>query len=159
MSQISKILYATDLSESATPAMGWARSLAEKYDAEITVIHVIPDASKEISAFGADRKKPSISDERNAAISVKKEEILSLCKKRRADLPNCKLDLDHILIKLGAPAQEILAAVEDGAFDILVLGTRAKSLIDKVFLGSVARDVMSHCSIPVLTVRLQSEQL
>ncbi|MCK5070192.1 MAG: universal stress protein [Desulfocapsa sp.] len=154
MSQISKILYATDLSESAKPAMAWARSLAGKYDAQINVIHVIPDASKEISAFGADRKKPSISDERDAAISSKKNEILALCKKRHSDLPTCTLDLEHILIKLGAPVAEIIDTVENGDFDILVLGTRSKSLIDKVFLGSVARGVMDQCPIPVLTVRL-----
>jgi len=45
--EINKILYATDLSSTAKVAMSWAMSLAEKYDAAITVVHIMPDLIEE----------------------------------------------------------------------------------------------------------------
>jgi len=42
--KIKKILYATDLSHSARYAFAYAVSLAEKYGASITMLHVLHDA-------------------------------------------------------------------------------------------------------------------
>ena len=38
---IKRILYATDLSGNSAYAFGYAMNLAKKYDAEITILHVI----------------------------------------------------------------------------------------------------------------------
>ena len=38
---IKRILYATDLSENSAHAFGYAINLANKFDAEITILHVI----------------------------------------------------------------------------------------------------------------------
>jgi nucleotide-binding universal stress UspA family protein len=43
--EIKKILYATDLSENARHAFGYAVSLANRYDAGITVLHVVEELS------------------------------------------------------------------------------------------------------------------
>jgi nucleotide-binding universal stress UspA family protein len=42
---IKKILYATDLSENARHAFGYAVSLANRYDAGIIVLHVVEELS------------------------------------------------------------------------------------------------------------------
>ena len=154
MEKVKKILYATDLSETAREAMDWAKSLTEKYDAEITIIHIIPDVAKEIDTFGADRTKPSIDKVRDDAIASKKKEILQLCKERHKNQPDCKIDLDHILVKVGKPVQEILTTVDTGDFDMVVMGTYSQGLLAKVLLGSVAKGVVEQCKVPVLTVRL-----
>lgn len=158
MSTIQKILYATDLSETAKEAMKWAKDLAEKYEAELTIIHVIPDnVSKELASYGADRTTPSIEEERASLISSKKEEILRLCRARQKDHPDCKIDLDHIFVKTGQPVNEILGTVEDGKFDMVVMGTRGKGLIKKLLIGSVARQIVELSTVPVLTIRLSAE--
>ncbi len=155
MSAVQKILYATDLSETAREAMKWTKDLAGKYDAEVTIIHVIPDSvSKELASFGADRTAPSIDQERANLIDTKKEEILSICQERQKDYPDCKIDLDHILVKTGQPVPEILTAAEDGNFDMVVMGIRGKGVIKKLLIGSVARQIVELCTVPVLTVRL-----
>jgi len=41
--EIRKILYATDLSENARHAFGYAVSLANRYGAGITIMHVLGD--------------------------------------------------------------------------------------------------------------------
>ena len=157
MSKINRILYATDLSKTAREAMDWTRSLAGKYEAEITIIHIIPDVDKKIASFGAGRTDPSISEERQKLIDSKKEEILRLCKERQKDRPDCKLDLDHILVKTGQPAKEILATVDSGHYDIVIMGTHGQGLISKLLTGSVAKRVVEECKIPVLTIRLSGD--
>jgi len=49
-SLFKKILYATDLSETAKKAARYALSLAHEYGAELTVVNVIPDLVEEMSA-------------------------------------------------------------------------------------------------------------
>ena len=154
MSQINKILYATDLSETAKSAMTWSRSLAEKYDADVTVIHIIPELYKEFTRFAADRSSPSINEERKKAINSKKEEILRLCRERLKDLPNCQIDLDNIIVKAGDPVEEILTTADKGNYDIVIMGTHGQGKISKLLLGSVAREVVDECKVPVLTIRL-----
>ncbi|MGD8676287.1 MAG: universal stress protein [Desulfobacterales bacterium] len=43
--EINKILYATDLSENARFAFGFAASLAKRYNAQITILHVLEELS------------------------------------------------------------------------------------------------------------------
>ena len=53
----------------------------------------------------------------------------------------------------GKPAKEILAAVDDYRADLVVMGTRGQTGLDRLFMGSVARTVLRTSSIPVLTIR------
>jgi ACR3 family arsenite transporter len=46
---IKRILYATDLSDTARHAVRYACSIGHKYDAKVTLLHVIPDIVEEIS--------------------------------------------------------------------------------------------------------------
>ena len=60
MPTIEKILYATDLSPNATYAFGYAASMAHKYGARITILHVLEQISETInvqlaSIMGQDR--------------------------------------------------------------------------------------------------------
>lgn len=38
------ILYATDLSQGARQALGHAAAMADRFDADLTVLHVLPDS-------------------------------------------------------------------------------------------------------------------
>ena len=135
--------------------MKWTKDLAAKHEAEVTIIHIIPDSvSKDIDSFGADRTAPSIDQERKDLIDSKKEEILRICRERYMGDEDCEIDLDHILVKTGQPVPEILAVAEDGTFDMVIMGIRGKGLIKKLLVGSVARQIVELCTIPVLTVRL-----
>ncbi len=166
MSKITKILYATDLSASAKAAFKWAMSLAEQYDASITVIHVIPDLTEEMSAsagydlaahFGADRLAEFNEEGRANAFTAVRERIQNVCTEMEKDFSKCRTNLNNIIIKVGHPVRNIITAAEEGGYDIVVLGTHGHGLIGDLMLGSVARGVVHKCSIPVLTVRLPPE--
>lgn len=60
------------------------------------------------------------------------------------------------LVKLGAPADEILAVVAETRADLVVMGTHGRRGLAHAFIGSVAERVVRVSPVPVLTVRARS---
>ena len=67
--EIKKILYATDLSDNARYAFGYAISLADRYDAKITVINVV----EELSPFAQSMVEDIVGTERLESLRKGKE--------------------------------------------------------------------------------------
>jgi len=160
--EVKKILYATDLSENAKTAMGWAMSLANHYDATITTLNVMPDMAEEMSlsmgyAAATDFVSRSLKEyEKEKGNEIREtivERIKSACSEVHDDASECRLDLNNVVIKIGHPVKEIVSFAEEGDFDLVVMGRRGRSFIDDVLLGSVARGVVQKCSKPVLTIQ------
>jgi len=59
----------------------------------------------------------------------------------------------HWSIGAGDPAHEIIEAAENFDCDLIVLGSRGLTGLDRIFLGSVARNVLLHSPTSVLIVR------
>lgn len=161
---IKKILYATDLSESAKRALDWAMSLAEQHDAAISILHVMPDLVEEMSAgmgynleahFGADQLADFNTEGKSAARESVTKRIQEVCSQTKDTLPSCRLDLNHIIIKAGHPVREIVDTAQEGGYDLVVMGRHGHGIIDEFLMGSVARGVVQKCPLPVLTVRLE----
>ncbi len=53
----------------------------------------------------------------------------------------------------GTPAQEIVERAEADAIDHVVIGSRGRSGVARVLLGSVAEVVVRHAPVPVTAVR------
>jgi len=58
----------------------------------------------------------------------------------------------HGLVRVGNPAQQILDAASQFHVDRIILGSRSRSKLTKLLLGSVAEQVLRSASTPVLTV-------
>ena len=164
--KINKILYATDLSENAKPAFYWAMSLAEQYDAAISIIHIMPDLIEEMSGsmgydltahFSADLLAQYNDEGRSAAMASVKERVASVYEDMKQELNSCRVDLHHIIVTTGDPVQEIVAAAKADNYDIVVMGTHGHGLLNGLLLGSVARGVVHKCQSPVFTVKLPAE--
>ena len=56
-------------------------------------------------------------------------------------------------IAVGDPAHEIIRAAEDLRCNLIVMGSRGLTGLDRIRLGSVARNVLQHASASVLIVR------
>ena len=56
-------------------------------------------------------------------------------------------------VRVGASLANVLGAAEDHRADVLVLGARATSGVERALLGSVANGAMDRSSVPVLLVR------
>lgn len=53
----------------------------------------------------------------------------------------------------GDPAKAILRVADDHQADLILLGTHGRTGLERLLLGSVARNVMVHASVSVLVVR------
>jgi nucleotide-binding universal stress UspA family protein len=64
-------------------------------------------------------------------------------------------------LRAGDPAHEIIAVAEEREADLIVTGTRGLGGIDRLLLGSVARNVLTHarCSVLVLREPTDSHEL
>ncbi len=162
-SLFTKILYATDLSETAKKAARYALSLTKEYGAELTVINVVPDLVEEMSAgmgydlashFGEENLRnfyeEGFAESENAMI----ERVLVVLKEASEELEDDGTIKPEVVVKVGHPVRQIVNMAKDGGFDLIVIGTHGHSMLDELLLGSVARGVVKKSPVPVLTVRL-----
>jgi len=57
------------------------------------------------------------------------------------------------ILRSGAPLAMLLATVKQTHGDVLVIGARGVSGLERLLLGSVAEGALNHCPVPVLIVR------
>lgn len=165
--EIKKILYSTDLSDSARHAFAYAVSLANLYGAGITILHVLSEIhgldSKIIGHIGADRweeiKERQAAEARATLIGKKREnfevhEILEEFTK----VENQDFVVDEILVRKGNPVDEILKQAEKRNCDLIVMGNHGHGIIEEAIIGSTTRKVLRRSKKPVLVVRLPDEE-
>lgn len=162
---IKRILYATDLSDTARHALGYAAVMGEKFGAEVTVVHVVPDlieiysmgSGMEVGAYlpREDWEKFQSKGITEAQESLKKrvEEVCDL------EYPgeNCPLSPDRARVAVGNPVDRIVELASSGSFDLVVMGTHGHGKIEEFILGSVATGVIRRCPVPVTVVRLPAK--
>jgi nucleotide-binding universal stress UspA family protein len=156
---IKKILYATDLSENARYAFGYAVNLANRHDAKITVLHVV----EELSSFAQSMVADMMGEKRLADIKTEKEKevILELkirleefCDNVRHEQPSCPFVVDNTIVVTGHPVDQIVHQAEEMDADLIVIGSHGRGGLADVTLGSTSRRVLRRCAMPVLVVRL-----
>ena len=171
--EIKKILYATDLSESARYAFAYAVSLADLYNAAITMIHVLPEIpgilDKNVLGYiSADRweeiKSQHFEEAREALIG-KRQDHLAIRDALHQFSENVKEShegngfvTDDIVVVRGNPVEEIIKYCEEKNCDLIVMGTHGHGTLADVMMGSTARRVLRRSTKPVLVVRLPEEE-
>jgi nucleotide-binding universal stress UspA family protein len=169
---VKKILYATDLSESARYAFAYAVSLADLYNAAITMVHVLPEVPAlldqsvigYISAERWEEIKSQQLDEAKEALIGKKREHLAIKEALHQFSEDAKqqhegggFTTDEIIVERGNPVEVIIKSAEKRNCDLIVMGTHGHGTLEDVMLGSTARRVVRRSKIPVLVVRLPEE--
>jgi len=165
--QIKKILYATDLSETAVYAFSYAVSLANMYGASITILHVLAEFPGEqfiTNMITANTwkviKEQHYSEARDRLIGKKrdhiaiKEVLQAFSEEVKVDEEDQTFVTDKILIKDGAPAEIIVQTAIEQNCDLVVMGTHGHGAIADVLIGSTAKWVVRQSLIPVLVIRL-----
>lgn len=156
---VKKILYATDLSENAKHAAGYAALLADKLDAEITVLHVVDDLSSSGRNLVADYLSEEQLKELEAHKSSKYKELMTnrisrFCSEVEGEIKECKFFAERTLLREGNPAQEIIEEAHSGGYDMVIMGTHGLGALTGVLMGNTARRVVRRCQVPVTVIRL-----
>jgi nucleotide-binding universal stress UspA family protein len=161
--QIKKILYATDLSKNSAYAYRYAMNLAEKYDAEIVILHVIepipPMVKHYVKGFVDEINwEEKIKYEQEMVVERIRKRLEQFCKKESQDAPQCVALVSTVLVRPGHPVEEILKAADEEQCSLIVLGTHGKGFLKQTFLGSVARSVLDRAKDPVFIVPLPHDE-
>jgi nucleotide-binding universal stress UspA family protein len=102
--EIRKILFATDLSENARYAFGYAASLANHYGAGLTVLHVLEELSPNALAMVGDflgKERWEDLKKRNEAQVLQsiRERIEMFCDEEREKMPACAFIVDDFIVE------------------------------------------------------------
>ncbi|MCX7272732.1 MAG: universal stress protein [Burkholderiales bacterium] len=140
-----KILVATDGSKNALRAVKYAAKLVDalKASSVITLISVHDDVAL-----------------RHAERFVGKKAVADYLRDlSETDLAESRKALDKagvshdMIIRTGNIGAEIAAAALEGKFDLIILGSKGRSALKDLLMGSVAQRVMEMAKVPVLMVK------
>lgn len=150
--RFSKILVAVDFSENSMRAAEFAISIAERNHAELVVLHVLhfPNAqlylttAKQFKEFSTKAQQ----DLKEWFGKINKEAAESHVKVKT----DFKVNTD--VVKVTA---NIATAITDYAkkndVDLIIVGTKGRSRVKKLLLGSVASGVVTYATCHVLVIR------
>jgi universal stress protein A len=145
MTSYQHIVLATDFSPHAQRAAERAKELAGKYQASLSLIHVLDDF------ILYDQFYDPIAENRLELQRVLEQSA----REHLADL-GVELGITNsgdIHLLNGPPKQAILSFVEDHAIDLVVVGSHGRHGVERL-LGSVAAGIVNNARCDILTVHL-----
>ena len=145
MIQIQKILVPTDFSESSRHAVDYAVSLAEEFHSEITLLHVVEELAV---GYAGDLFPVPMAEVFDEISSYARKELQRLASEVQASGVKVRESIVQ-----GKAAHEILRVAREEHFDLVVLGTHGRGVLDHALFGSTTERVVRKAPCPVLTCR------
>ena len=142
-----RILFATDGSQGSATAEAYACVLAQSWGASLTVMSVL-------------EFPPGM----NPDYPVNRLYLGELLKETTEKLVDLKARLVALGISVqsciatGIPSEEVLAVARTKDTDLIVVGTRGKTGLEHVLLGSTAERIIRMAPCPVLTVPMDKQR-
>lgn len=143
--KFGKILVPTDFSESAKYALPFAIDLAEKYGAEIHILHVVEPIAVPVDFAWGTYSYPDIEKQLSGYVEKTLEDII------REQIP-ASLTVTSSIVH-GKSWREIITLAREGEMDLIVMATHGLSGFSHALYGSTAEKVVRKAPCPVLTVR------
>jgi nucleotide-binding universal stress UspA family protein len=146
MIDLHRILVPTDFSKFSTNALTYAAAFAEKFGAELYLLHVVqnfammvPDSVNVVPPIGPPIAEltAAVKDALDRAVRDNHLERLTV----------------HRDVREGSAFYEIIQFAKEKDVDLIVMGTHGHSGLVHVLLGSVTEKVVRKSPCPVLTVR------
>jgi len=166
--EYKKMLYVTDLSETGRFAFPHAASIANRYQAALTVFHVVETAELEQSLAGYmseelwdQLKTRNLQEAREILIGRKrdgtqiKETVDQFCQSALAGSDEQPSSVTYeVVVKSGDAVDEIIAEAHGGNYDLVVMGNHGRRAMTDILMGSTAWRVLHRCTVPIMVVRL-----
>jgi universal stress protein A len=142
---IKRIVCCTDFSENAEAAFTVALEMAEKYAADMTVIHVLPPPIN-----------PMLADTGWIMPEEPQESLVRQIEEKMAQEYGNRMNgrVEYRLVVLdGHVSTELIKFIEENSIDVVVLGAYGLSGMGLVIFGSVAKRVAHKAPCSVMIVR------
>jgi universal stress protein A len=147
MSDYQHILMAVDFSEQGVYVAKKARSLADRYQAKLSIIHVLDNIPMPDTNYGT--VIPLDQDSSNELLEAEKAKLMEFGNQLNVDLANRWM-------LWGVPKQEIIHIAVQEQVDLIVVGSHGRHGL-ALLLGSTANSVLHYAKCDVLAIRLQDD--
>ncbi len=134
---IQRVMVGTDLSQTASRAVGWATDFAERFGAELHLVQVIVPTNPVDTEFG--------NSERTRAAAAS-ESLLVEARRLAGDRGR-----SHVVVDTD-PAMAIVGAAEEAAIDVLVVGNAGMAGRKEFLLGNVPNRISHNARCTVIIV-------
>lgn len=141
------ILLAVDYSDHSDTVARKAKALAAKYQAKLSIIHVLDNISMPDTTYGT--VTPLNKDSGYPLLETEKSHLKALCD--RMEIP----ETNRWMI-WGTPKQEIVQLAEQQQIDLIVVGSHGRHGLS-LLLGSTANSVLHYAKCDVMAVRLLND--
>ncbi len=137
-SPIGNIIVSTDFSASSETALLFALGIARRNNAKVWIVHVVGD-----TFFSEETQQRAVTD----AWREGQRQLTDYFIAGRLD------GIEHkLLVETGSVTDVLMKEVKKHHAEILVIGTKGRSRISKLFMGSIAESVFRQAPCPVMTV-------
>ena len=140
------LLLPADGSDNARRAIEKAVAIARAFGGRVTAIYVIDPYT--LSGVGADFAygQAEYLSAARAEAEVAMAQVTQACEQ-------AGVAVDTALVESHSVSKGILAKAQEVGADLIVMGSHGKRGLEKLVLGSVTSQVLSHAHLPVLVVR------
>lgn len=149
MSKIKKIVAAIGFSDYAPGTYNFAAELADQLDAKLIIASIINErdvaAVTTIVSLGyevdGDHYVKGICEERKKLL----EEIIA-----KSGFPDAQ---NKIIFKVGNPAEKLLQIIVQEEADMIIMGPKGRTNLERAFVGSVAGKIFRRSPVTVVSYR------
>jgi nucleotide-binding universal stress UspA family protein len=140
MKKYGKILVAFDGSDSSKNALGESLTFAAAENCGVTVISVIPPYEGDLSALWTNNIRSSMEKQCSAALS----EALKTAEKKGIPI--------ETVCEEGEIYERIVDFADHENYDLIIMGKKGLSLVERALVGSVTARVIGHSRQDVLVI-------
>lgn len=138
-----KILAAIDQSIYANTVLDRAIDLAGREGAELTIATVVEPPSVDMTEFGGSRN----------ILEQFRESARSMLEKARQTARERRVEARTEMLEGTSVASKIIQHADQQGIDLIVMGHKGRSAVERFLVGSVASKVVTYAPCSVLVVR------
>ncbi len=147
------VLVGVDFSRDSKAALVWAARYAALAGLPMTVLHVVHDPADSPGFYS--KKKDSKTRPMTEVAQDMLQEFMAKMAADHADLPQLA-EADMQLVKGLPPGRIVEVAKEIGA-QIIVVGSRGRTALQSILLGSVAERVVQLSDVPTVVIKASED--
>lgn len=150
MKDVNRILVVSWVTQYCQTSVHYGVSLAEKYGAELSVIHIVDT----FWIRGWSLPMISLIEERKRELEIEKKEldrIIELEKKKGMTIKE--------FIREGDPVEEILKTIEDEKIDLVILRAQEEGRIERFLVGGSNDAIIRKMPCSIFLVKAEPEPI
>ena len=151
MMGFERILVPTDFTALSAHAAAYARGLAETHGSEIHAVHVVvPPVAVDTVALAPGVEPLPSQPALDAMLAGARTGLANFVRDHFSGI-RTKSD-----VLVGVAYSQICQSAQERAIDLIVIGSHARGVVHRIFMGSVSKAVLEHSPCPLLMVPLKA---